>query len=143
MTIVNQPIGGTEQSQIVSVSINGVSIGIFNSLTGGGSTATVPQARSGGQLNQQSYRVRPKYGAIKVSRILNLATDWELIRSLKPQAGLAPASVTVQPVDADLNAYGESQTATGMFTGVDDINVNVDSEAVQNFTLNFTVDAWQ
>lgn len=143
MTIVNSPIGGTEQSELITVAINGVSIGEFNTMTGGGSMATPPQSRSGGQRNQTSYRVRPKYGPVKVSRILDLASDWELIRSLKPQAGLVQGSITLTPVDADLNVYGESQTASGMFMGVDDISVNVNSESLQDFTLNFTVDSWQ
>jgi hypothetical protein len=142
ITTNNIPVGGTEQSELVTVAVNGDSLGVFDTWEGGDAMATSAQHRSGGQKNQTSYRTLPKYTDMKVSRVLNLAVDWELVRDLVPQAGVVPASVTVQPLDSDQNAYGNARTATGMFLGVDGIKGDSTSEALQMFGLNFSVDSW-
>ncbi len=136
-------VGGTEQSELVTATVNGVTIGTFNSADGGDAYATATQNRSGGQANMTSYRTRPKYTELNVSRVVNLAVDWEVIRGLIPLAGLVPGSVTIQPLDTDLNAYGNPRTATGMFLGVGGVRIDSNSEALQNFTLRFSVDVWQ
>ena len=138
----NQPVGGTEQSELVTVVIGGTTIGVFNTATGGDALAPAAQYRSGGEKNQRSYRTLPKYSELVVSRVLNLAVDWEVIRGLRQQAGGASSSVTLQPLDADQNAYGQSQTATGKFLGVTGIKIDSNSEAIQTFELHFSVDSW-
>lgn len=137
------PVGGTEQSELVTVVVNGSTIGTFSTWTGGDAMATSAQHRSGGQANMTSYRTRAKYSEMTVGRPVNLAVDWETIRSLIPLAGLVPGSVTLQPLDADLNAYGASRTATGMFLGVGGLKGDSNSEAIQTFDLHFSVDQWQ
>lgn len=142
-TLTATTVGGTEQSQVISMSVNGQTIGTFNTMDGGDAYATAAQYRSGGQANMTSYRTRPKYTDITVGRVVNLAVDWEVIRGLIPQAGLVPAQCTLQPVDTDLNAYGASRTASGLFLGVGGIRVESDSESIQNFMLKMSVDVWQ
>lgn len=136
------PIGGTEQSELVSVVVNGQSLGVFDTWSGGTSSAPNAQHRSGGQFNQTSYTTLPKYSPITVSRVLNLTRDWELIRLLNNIAGIVTGSVTLQPLDATLNAYGNSRTATGMFLGVKGTKGDSTSEALQMFELDFSVDSW-
>jgi hypothetical protein len=142
MSNVATPVGGTQQSELVTVAINGVTIGVFDTLTGGDVTAPPTKFRSGGQYNETSYQTLPKYSDISVARVVNLAVDWEVIRGLRQLAGRVPMTVTVQPLDADLNAYGESQTATGLFLGVKGIHIDSNSEAIQEFTLDMSVDSW-
>lgn len=137
------PIGGTEQASLVTVVVNGQSLGVWNTFSGGDALATSTQYRSGGQVNMQSYRTLPKYSEITVSRVVNLQVDWELLRTLKAIAGGAPASVTVQPLDADQNAYGNSQTAVGLFLGITQPRVDSNSEALQTYELHMSVDQWQ
>lgn len=137
------PIGGTEQASLVTVVVNGQSLGVWNTLSGGDSLASSTQFRSGGQKNMQSYRTLPKFSEITVTRVVNLAVDWELQRSLKSLAGGVPASVTVQPLDGDQNAYGNAETAVGLFLGVTQPRVDSNSEALQTYELHMTVDQWQ
>lgn len=142
ITTNNIPVGGTEQSELVTVSINGQSFGVWDTWDGGGSLAPAAQHRSGGQKNMTSYRTLPKFAELTVSRVVNLAVDWELDRALKTIAGVVPGSVTIQPLDADQNAYGNAQTATGMFLGVDGMKGDSNSEAQQMYVLHFSVDSW-
>ncbi len=136
------PIGGTEQSEVVTVAINGVTIGTFNTWSGGDAMAPKAQTCSGGQSNLTSYQTLPKYSDMVVGRVMNLAVDWELVRSLNEQAGQVTASVTVQPLDIDRNVYGNARTATGMFLGVGGLKGNSDSETLQDYELHFSVDRW-
>lgn len=141
-TTTNIPVGGTEQSELVTVAVNGQSLGVWDTWSGGDALAISSQHRAGGQGNQTSYRTLPKYSEMVVSRVLNLAVDWELIRMLRSLAGRSPASITLQPLDADLNAYGNAQTATGMFLGLGNIKGDSNSEALQMYELHFSVDSW-
>lgn len=136
------PIGGTEQSELVTVVVDNVSLGIFDTWSGGDSSAPNAQYRSGGQLNQTSYRTLPKFSMVTVGRVLNLAVDWELIRTLKNKAGLVAGSVTLQPLDATLNVYGNSWTASGLFLGTKGVKGDSNSESLQMFELDFSVDSW-
>jgi hypothetical protein len=136
------PVGGTKQSGLVTAAVNGNSIGVFDTWTGGDAAATSAQHRSGGQGNMTSYRTLPKYSMITIGRVNNLAVDWDLIRGLIPQAGLVSGSVTIQPLDSDLNAYGNSRTATGLFLGVKGLDGDSDSEDIQSYQLDFSVDSW-
>lgn len=136
------PVGGTEQSELVTVVVNGVSLGVFDTWSGGDSTAAVAQHRSGGQANQTSYQTLPKFSPITVGRVMQTTRDWTLIRTLTPKAGKVTASVTIQPLDATRNAYGSSRTATGMFQGVKSLKGDSNSEALQTYELDITVDSW-
>ena len=136
-------VGGTEQSQLVSVAVNGTTIGVFDSFDGGDALAPSAQHRSGGQGNMTSYKTLPKYSEATVGRVLNLAVDWETVRGLIPLAGQVRMTATLQPIDTDLVAYGNSRTASGMFLGISGIKTDSNSEALQNFMLHMSVDTWQ
>lgn len=136
-------VGGTELSELATVAVNGTTIGVFDTWSGGDALAPSAQHRSGGQQQMTSYRTLAKYSEMSVGRVLNLAVDWETIRGLIPLAGQVPASITLQPLDADLVAYGNSRTATGMFLGVSGIKGDSNSETLQDFQLHMSVDAWQ
>lgn len=135
-------VGGTEQNVLVSVAVNGQTIGTFDSFTGGDALAKPAQHRSGGQETLTSYRTLALYSEATVSHIMWLEVSWEMVRGLIPKAGSVPMSATLQPIDADGNAYGNARTATGMFLGVSGIKVDSNSEVLQSFMLHMSVDAW-
>jgi hypothetical protein len=143
MTNTATPVGGTEQSVLVTVEVDGQSLGVWDTATGGDSLASSAQYRAGGQKNMTSYRTLPKFSELTVSRVCDLSVDWELIRKIKTLAGGVPGSVTEQPLDADQNPYGNSQTAVGMFLGVTQPKADSNSEALQMYELHFSVDQWQ
>lgn len=143
MTNVAQPVGGTQLSELITVAVNGITIGVFNTYTGGDIAAPATKFRSGGQFFEQSYTTLPKFSDISVARVLTLNVDWEVIRGLIPLAGRVPASVTLQPLDAELNAYGNARTATGLFLGIKGIRIDSNSEAIQDWSIDISVDNWQ
>lgn len=141
MTLVN-PIGGTEQSELVTLVINGNSAGVFDSWSGGDAMAKSAQHRPGGMGPQKSYPAKRTYTDMKVSRVLEFDRDWELVALISQFGGEQMASVTIQPIDPDGNAYGNSRTATGMFLGVSGIKGDSNSEAVQMFDITISVDSF-
>ncbi len=137
------PVGGTEQDLLVTVVVNGTTLGVFDSSSGGTATAPSVKHRAGGQKNQQSFPTQPVYSNVMVRRVNQMTRDWELIRQLKPLAGLVPMSVTVQPLDATRNSYGNAQTATGLLLSVKEPTSDSDSDALQTWELEMSVDGWQ
>lgn len=142
MAATPMPVGGTEQSELVTVSVNGATIGIFDTWSGGDAEAPSVQHRPGGLGPQISYSSLAKFTQMVVGRVINLALDWELIRTLIPQSGIVVGAVTIQPLDANGTVYGSSRTATGMFLGVKGIKGDSNSDALQMFELDFSVDSW-
>jgi hypothetical protein len=142
MTNVATPVGGTKQDTLVTVSVNGQTLGVFDTYSGGDVMAPSTKYRQGGQKNEQSFATQAKYSDMKVGRVLKLNVDWETVRGLKQQAGRVTCQATVQPLDADRNAYGSPQTATGLFLGVAGIDGDSNSEAIQDWTLSLSVDQW-
>jgi hypothetical protein len=136
------PIGGTEQAELITAVVNGVNLGKFNTWSGGDVTSKPPQVRQGGQANRQSFPVHADYSNIKIGRVHQADRDVELVAGLMIIAGKVPGSVTIQGLDADGNAYGQSHTYTGLFMGVSGLKGDTTSEAIQNYDLEFTVDSF-
>lgn len=136
------PVGGTEQDILVTVAVNGTSLGVFDSSSGGTADAPSVQHRAGGQVSRTSYATQPNYSAITVSRINQYTRDWELIRQLKPLAGKVPMSVTLQPLDATRNPYGSAQVATGLLLTVKEPTSDSTSDAQQMWEMTMSVDSW-
>lgn len=140
MTVL--PVGGTELSQLITAVVNGVSIGVYDTMMGGDAVAPSAQYRTGGMGIQKSYVTLPKYTEVKITRVLDESVDWELIRTLKQQAGRFAGSVTSQPLDADGNTYGNAQTTQGLFLGIGAVKTDSNSDAIQTYELTFSVDSW-
>jgi hypothetical protein len=140
---ISYPIGGTQQSELITVAVNGTTVGIFDTYTGGDVAAPSTKFRSGGQFFETSYQTLPKFSDITVGRVLDLNVSWDFIRNTIPLCGRVPASVTLQPLDADLNNYGNSRTATGLLLGIKGIRVDSNSETIQDFQMDIAVDGWQ
>lgn len=136
------PVGGTEQNYLVSVVVDGQSLGVWDTFSGGDASATAAQHRAGGQRTMQSYPTLPKYASLTVSRVMEFTRDWTLERTLKQKAGLVTGSVTIQPLDATGNAWGSPQVATGQFLGTKGLKADSDSEALATYDLDFSVDSW-
>lgn len=136
MTIV---IGGTEQSELITVTVNGTNLGVFQKRSGGDATAKVQKSREGGMGTEIPYPGLVSYSDMTVSRVRQAQRDVELIRRIRPWGGRVPASITVQPLDTTGNAYGNSETYVGVFLGVSGIHGTANSEAPQMFDLTFSI----
>lgn len=131
-------IAASEQNYLVTVVVNGTALGVFDSWSGGDAVAKSNKHRAGGMGPEKAYASLPSYTDMTVSRVLEPARDWELVRSLKNLAGDVNASVTIQPLDADGNTWGKPKVYSGMFLGVKDGKVDSTSDAIKMFELDIS-----
>lgn len=134
------PLGGTEQSSLVTVVVDGTNFGVFDTYAGGDALAKSVKHRPGGMGSERSYVTLASYSDMKVSRVLEIDRDWDMAAFLTVFAGRVPGSVTVQPLDGDGNAFGNSHTFSGVFLGVSGIKGDSNSEAVQMVDLDFSIE---
>lgn len=131
--------GGTEQSSLITVSVNEVSLGTFDSYSGGEPTAKGNKHRAGGMGLEVSYGSLPSWSDITVSRVYEWARDWELERTLVGLAGRVTAHMTEQPLDPDGNAYGKPKVWQGRFLGVKPGKADSTSDAVRLWEIDIEV----
>lgn len=136
------PVGGTEQSELLSVVVNNQPLGVFDTKTGGDALAKDIKHRPGGMGPELPYTSLPTYSTMTLSRVYQANRDHELVRSLIPLAGRVAASVTIQPLDAEGNAYGQARTASGWFLGVREPKIDSTSDAVQMYDIEMSVVAY-
>jgi hypothetical protein len=130
----------TEQNYLITVVVNGQALGVFDTFSGGDAAAPSVQHRPGGMGPQVSYATLAKFSPITVSRVLEPARDWELLRSLTQIGGRVDASMTEQPLDADGNPFGAPKTYTGQFLGVKSGKVDSTSDALRMFEIDMSCD---
>lgn len=130
------PIGGTEQSSLITVVVNGQSLGTFDTYSGGDPAAKGNKHRAGGMGPETSYASLPSWNNITVGRVYQWDRDWELERSLVPLSGRVPFSMTEQPLDPDGNAYGNPKTWTGRFLSVNPGKADSTSDNVRMWEIS-------
>lgn len=129
----------TEQNSVITVVVNGQSLGVFDTSSGGDSTTKAAKHRAGGMGNEVIYASLPTYSALTVGRVLEPARDYELIRALYPLIGRVTASVTEQLLDADGNTSGNPKTWTGSLSGVKPGKTDSNSTNVRMFEIDIDV----
>lgn len=108
----------TKLNYLVTVTVGGVNLGTFDSLTGGDALAPSTKHRPGGMGPEKSYATLASYSTVTVSRVYERERDHELIRSLTGKAGVEKASVSEQPLGEDGKAWGKPTVYAGRFLGV-------------------------
>jgi hypothetical protein len=129
----------SEQNFLLTVVVDGQSLGTFDSFSGGDATAKSIKHRPGGMGPEVNYASLPVFSALTVSRVLEPARDWELIRTLNQKAGRVNASMTEQPLDADGNPWGNPKVYSGAFRGVKPGKVDSTSDNLRMFEVDLDV----
>lgn len=109
---------------LVTATVDGVSIGIFDKMTGGEITSEETKYAPGGMQPQVSLGGMRSVENVTISRLARGEDD---VHWLFERAGRADMSVTRQPLDADGNAYGRPVTYSGKLQGV--TPAEIDSES--------------
>lgn len=135
-------VGGTDQSYLVTVVMNGTNVGVFDTWSGGDAVAKSNKHRPGGMGDEVAYASLPSFTDMTVGRVLEADRDWDLVGLITQYGGRVPGSITIQPLDADGNAYNSSRTATGVFLGVKGLKADSTSDAIQMYELDFAVTSW-
>lgn len=108
----------TQSQSLVTVTVDGAPLGVFDTRTGGESDSEVAKRHVGGKATQQVYNGLRTVGDVTVSRGYERERDHELARTLEKRCGLASAAVSEQPLDDEGNPWGKPKTWTGKLKSV-------------------------
>lgn len=123
----------------VSAVVDGQTIGIFDTMSGGDVVSDESKHRPGGMGPEVSYVALPSPAQITVTRVYEKTRDHELIRTLTAKAGRVTGSITEQPLDEDGNAWGNPVVYSGRFLGVKRGDVDSTSNDPRMFELDFSI----
>ncbi|WP_221585554.1 hypothetical protein [Microbacterium sp. G2-8] len=127
---------GTNSQAIVSVSLDGDSLGIWDTRSGGESTAAVNKYRPGGSKKQEVDAGRPDISDITVTRRWQAERDVAVEKRLRNRVGIGVIKVTEQPTDVDGVRYGPARTWMGRVSSVSGGEVDSNSDDVRMITLS-------
>lgn len=125
----------TQQMALITVSVDGKSLGVFDTKSGGETTAEPTKRRSGGMGVQKSYAALPDHGDVTVSRDYELSRDHELVRRLRKRVGRARVVISERPLDENGAPWGKPVVYTGRLTGISPSEVDSDSADAAMFEL--------
>lgn len=108
----------SQQQTLVTVAVDGIPLGVFDTRSGGESSAEITKYRPGGMARQKVRGGLPEVGDVTVSRENENERDAELARQLRTRAGRAPMVVNEQPLDDNGAPWGKPTTWTGKLQSV-------------------------
>ena len=113
------PITTREDQYAVTVTVNGVSLGTFDKLSGGEIDSEETKYRPGGMGSEVALGGPRTTSNVTVSRIYSLDADHSVnLPTLKASVGKAQVTVSKQPLDVDGNAYGSPVVYQGVLKNV-------------------------
>jgi len=129
----------TSQQQLITVSVDGRPLGVFDTLSGGEPTAEVGKHRPGGMSGERSYAALPSFGDLTVGRELDTQRDLEVYRSLVGRVGRAPFTASRQLLDENGAPVGRPITYTGRLSGMSDPEADSNSTDVSMWQMTAVI----
>ncbi|MGO1265599.1 MAG: hypothetical protein ACTMIY_03080 [Microbacterium gubbeenense] len=126
---------GTNSQAIVSASLNGKSLGVFDTRSGGESTAAVSKYRPGGSKNPVVDAGRPDTADVTITRRWDQQRDIDVVRTLRAAIGRGILKVTEQPTDVDGLAFGKPSTWSGRVSSVTGGDADSNSDDVRMISV--------
>lgn len=125
----------------VSMTINGVDYGIFDSKEGAGLEAELPTHQPGGaDVKPIVFKNKKKPPEpITLARYYDKDRDHARLATIKSLVGNGDCVVTVQPLDADDNPIGDPETHRGVLSGWTPPNYDSNSDDVAKCELVITL----
>jgi hypothetical protein len=126
----------------ISLTIDGVDMGVWDTFSGGAATSSETKYRPGGLAKQRSLGGQPSVDNITVGKLVE-TTDWDLTRKLMAaRVGKAEAVVSRQPLDTDGAPWGEALTYRGTLMTVNpgDTDSNATAASVWQCIISTTGD---
>lgn len=131
----------SQSNSQVSVTIDGAPFGIWDSLSGGATTASLTKRRPGGTRREKASRGRATTDDLTVGKEYELDSDVDRLRGLRPRVGRAAVVVTDQPLDDDDVPFGQPTTYTGILSSLSTGDVDSDSDDFRMCEIGVTVEA--
>jgi hypothetical protein len=125
--------GTREQLFLVTLTIDGVDIGIWDKWDGGGKDSTSTKYRSGGNPNEEDLGGLPTFTDVTLTRNYRLSRDAAIVGFLLNKVGFGTCIANKFPLNRDYSTYGPYIQAIGPLKTVDD--PKVDSNAANAATL--------
>ena len=119
----------------VSVSIDGVALGVFDKLAGGGFDSEETKFKPGGMAPEISLGGSRTTGNITVSRLFRLDRDLPLVPMLKSKVGTGQVTVSKQSLDVNRNPYGNPDVYTGTLKAFNPPEPDSESNSAALFAL--------
>lgn len=118
----------TKSQVLITASVNGKSIGVFDTRSGGETTAPLAKYRPGGSRTEVIDAARPTTGDVTIGRRYDTKRDSALERDLRNKVGRASITITEQPLDVDGVKFGKPVVYSGKLSSVavDDADSNSD-----------------
>lgn len=113
----------------VSVSVNGLNLGVFDKMTGGNIDSEELKYKPGGMAPHVSLGGSVNVSNVMVSRLYDLARDHTRIPLLKGLVGKGSVTVRKQPLDINGAAYGKPIVYTGILKALNPPEPDSESNA--------------
>lgn len=110
--------GSRADQYAVSVNIDGLDTGIWDTCDGGEMGSEETKYKPGGMNPQVSLGGSQELGNVTVARLYDLDRDNPFIRTWMNRCGKASVVVTKQPLDVDGNVYGDPLVYSGLLMTV-------------------------
>lgn len=129
----------TAQQWLITGTIAGAPIGVFDTCSGGEITAEPTKHRPGGMGQQSSNGALPEFGDLTIGRELDLTRDLALHARLAVFVGRADMVVSRQPLDVNGAPFGKSITYTGRMSGLTDPETDSNSAETSMYEITMIV----
>lgn len=131
--------GSRTDQYIVTLTLDGVSLGVWDKLTGGDVDSNEVKYGGGGMKTQVALGGRVTVSDLTVSRIYDLDRDAPIIARLMPRVGKGDMVASQQPLDTDGNPKGNPTVYTGVLKTCK--TPDVDSEAASAAVFDVVISA--
>lgn len=128
----------TQHHSLVTVTVNGEPWGVFETRTGGGTTAEVSKYRPGGFLAQKARKGLPETEDVVVGRSWDRDRDYPLTRR-RDLVGNADVVVSDQPLDDTGSPWGKPDVYIGTLAGMTPGDSDANSNDPKSFELAVVV----
>jgi hypothetical protein len=122
-----------------TVTIDGQSMGVWDTLSGGGSDSEETKYKPGGMQPEVSLGGSKSIGNLTLSRLCDRA-DWGYMSSLMNKTGSAKCVVSRQPLDADGNPWGQPMVYGGILKAVMPGDTDSNSSGAQIWDIEISTE---
>lgn len=129
----------SQQNSLITVAVNGTPLGVFDSRTGGETTADLGKYRPGGMAREKVRSGLPTTGDLTVAREFEFDRDVEILRWLRTVVGTAQVTVNSQPLDDNAVPFGKPTTWTGKLNSATGGDEDSESNDGRDLELGVTV----
>jgi hypothetical protein len=123
----------------ITATLDGVSLGEFETKSGGGVSAELTKRRPGGMLAEKVYAGQRTAADVVIARVYERDRDHVLVRLCNTRAGAGVVTVAEQPLDDNGAPWGTPTTWAGRLSNVEPSETDANSNDVRTFELTVVV----